>query len=67
MPGRTSRWKAQHVGCQAAVDALRRDLTAEIERLTNILAQIHAIAVENPQGNDARESIETIEGLSRRA
>jgi hypothetical protein len=35
MPGRTPRWKAQHVGCQAAVDKLKADLTKEIERLTD--------------------------------
>jgi hypothetical protein len=42
------------------------ELEADVERLTTILARIHAIAVENPQGNDAREAIDTIEGLSRR-
>jgi chromosome segregation ATPase len=30
---KTSKWNAQHIGCQAAVDAVRRELTAEIERL----------------------------------
>lgn len=28
-----SKWKANHAGCQAAVDNVKADLTAEIERL----------------------------------
>jgi hypothetical protein len=35
MPARQSRWKAQHVGCQKAVDNVKADLTDEIERLTH--------------------------------
>jgi hypothetical protein len=66
MPARQSRWKAQHIGCQKAVDNVKADLTDEIERLTLILARIHAIAVEDVQGNDAREAIDMIEVLSRR-
>ncbi len=53
----TQRW--------ATLTSTRQAATQEIERLTKILAQIHAIAVENPQGNDAREAIDTIEDLSR--
>lgn len=34
-----SRWQTQHKGCQAAVDNLKADLTAEIERLTTLLDQ----------------------------
>jgi hypothetical protein len=33
MPARTSRWKAQHKGCQKAVDAVRAEKDAEIKRL----------------------------------
>lgn len=42
---KTSKWKAQHIGCQAAVDALRRDLTAEIERLAAENAELRAKVV----------------------
>lgn len=34
MATRPSRWKAQHVGCQKAVDNVKADLTEEIERLS---------------------------------
>lgn len=37
---RTSKWQAQHVTCQAGVDAVKRDPTAEIERLRPALAEI---------------------------
>jgi hypothetical protein len=30
---RVSRWQAQHKGCQVAVDRVKADLMAEIERL----------------------------------
>lgn len=43
MSQRVSRWKAQHVGCQKAVDNVKADLAAEIERLTAALAKQLAI------------------------
>lgn len=30
---KTSKWQAQHIGCQAAVDSVRAELTARVERL----------------------------------
>jgi hypothetical protein len=40
MATRPSRWKAQHVGCQKAVDNVKADLSAEIGRLREALALI---------------------------
>jgi NADH pyrophosphatase NudC (nudix superfamily) len=37
MPAKLSRWKAQHVKCQKAVDNVKADLTAKIERLRSLL------------------------------
>lgn len=37
MPRQPSRWKAQHQGCQQAVNAVRDDLTQEIERLRLVI------------------------------
>jgi hypothetical protein len=37
MPPKPSRWKAQHVGCQKAVDTVKADLTKEIERLNTLV------------------------------
>lgn len=35
-----SRWKAQHAQCQQAVDNVKADLTAEIERLNGEVARV---------------------------
>jgi hypothetical protein len=32
-----SRWKAQHKGCQKAVDNVKADLTKEIDRLNRLV------------------------------
>ena len=37
MPGRLSKWKAQHVGCQKAVDDLKSHYGAEVAILCGLL------------------------------
>jgi len=40
---RASKWNAQHARCQAAVDAVKADLGAEIERLKGELEKLENI------------------------
>lgn len=35
-----SRWKAQHAGCQQAVDNVKADFEAEVARLRTVLATV---------------------------
>lgn len=47
---RTSKWQPQHVQRQAAVDAVERDLTAEIEQLRSAAKSILWMAREYAEG-----------------
>jgi hypothetical protein len=69
MATRPSRWKAQHVGCQKAVDNVKADLTKEIERLRSHLTQIEAMAARHEESAEweASAAIPAILGRARRA
>jgi uncharacterized small protein (DUF1192 family) len=45
---KTSKWQAQHKGCQAAVDKAVAELTAEIERLRAENERLRAALSERP-------------------
>ena len=53
---KTSKWKAQHVGCQAAVDGVKADLTKEIEQLQE--AWETADSVAQMAAHDRDEALE---------
>lgn len=47
-----SKWQAQHKGCQKAVDDLKADLTAEIERLQEAWETADSVAQMAAHGRD---------------
>ncbi len=69
---KTSKWRADHAKCQAAVDKLKADLTAEIERLEaengRLRAVLHRIAHLDESDESERDAadiaFEAMAGLS---
>lgn len=67
MPARQSRWQAQHVACQQAVNNVKSDLTKEIEHLRTVLRDIEERmgpfgAVEESEAKDIRALLRTVNG-----
>lgn len=58
MPPRPSRWVAQHKGCQAAVDNVKADLTAKIDKLERLLARAYPFLTWSDEGRGVDPSLD---------
>lgn len=68
MPVRQSRWRAEHAACQQAVNGVRDDLTAEIERLKAQNAKVRtAVSLLNSMVLSDEDHSETSRAVVRDA
>lgn len=60
MPPRSSRWKAQHVGCQQAVDNVKADYEKMLGKQIHFICQDCSEAFAVPLSTFARQRIHDI-------